>query len=95
MTMFEVAKKYVPHGCKLILEKEKSNEFVCSLKMGDHSGKAYLTKVCAPGKAASVCKVVIASAMMGIAIDANDLQMAERWNGRMKNLKWPKEGYEP
>lgn len=96
MTMYDIAKKWVPNGCKLELIKEKASEFECKLVMGNHESRVWIRKTCAPGKSIKLVKTVICSGMMGIWIDKGDLQKAEFWSNRMRDLKsWKKDDLEP
>lgn len=96
MTMFNVCKKYIPKGTEFVLVKDKRSEFECELVYNGLRAKTFIPKAFEPGKGPRYCKMAICTAMMSIGLQMNDLEMAERWNERQKNLKaWPKDNYEP
>ena len=45
----------------------------------------WLNKTCATGHAARLCDKVVATAMLGFAIQLKDIEMADYWKDKMLN----------
>lgn len=84
-TMLDVLRERLPDGLEIIKVQDKAN--ASQIKMWFRYKGAetvnWVSKTCAPGYATKLCDQTIASTMMGIALDLQDLEMAEQWKDRM------------
>lgn len=92
ITTFEIAKEWLPIGCKLNVEKETSAQYISELEMDGTKTTVNLYKAVVPGKLEEYIKGTLACAMFRIYVDKNEWEKAKFWNKRIEDTKIWKKG---
>ena len=87
MTVLEILKKRLPEGLEIakVIDKANSSQIEIWFSYRGMKTNCWLSKTCAPGHAARLCDKVVATAMLGFAIQLKDIEMADYWKDKMLN----------
>ena len=81
MEMLEIMKTRMPEGLEIkkIQNRANASQIKIWFAYEEIEVVGYLSKTCTPGTAEKVVDYTICSAMMGVGLRRNDVEMAEHW----------------
>lgn len=83
--MLEILKSRLPDGLKITKIKDRANASQLQLTFSYNGTQAvgWLYKTCAPGFEKKYCDQTIASAMLSVALDLENREMADLWKKKL------------
>ncbi len=84
--MLDILMSLLPEGLEVTGMKNKKSASSYQIWLSYNSSKevvCWLQKMCSPGYEVKLCKQTIASAMLAVALDRQDADMAEYWKEKM------------
>lgn len=88
MEMLDILKERLPDGLSItkVYDRRGSNYVKIWFSFDGKEHVGWLSKVCAPGNAEKACDFTICTAMMGFALERNDLPAAKYWTDKQMEL---------
>ncbi len=86
-TMLDILKERLPEGLEIVKVKDKASASQIKIWFSykGMESVSWIYKTCAPGCEIKICDQTIASAMLGIALNLKDIEMADYWKDKMLN----------
>lgn len=88
MEMIEILKTRLPEGVSVVKVQDRSGYSQIKILLS-YEGREQWTsvyKTCTPGKENHICDMTITTAMIGFALERNDLDAAKVWLDRQRAL---------
>lgn len=86
MEMLEILKGRLPEGLEIVKTKNKGSQTEIKFSYDGVEVVGWLPKTCIPGAAESTCDFTVCAAMISVALDYNNTEMAKFWMDKQMGL---------